>query len=112
MTPETILRGIPGGEALLGWFGRVPRFHDANLLELNLSSKGPSSLRIHTWEMTTETDAQGYFVLDKHIVVIISLDEVTYVALNDFHQPGIIFALENTKAEEDYQITWECVVWR
>ena len=28
------LHDIPGGEALFDWFGRVPRFHDAKLLEI------------------------------------------------------------------------------
>ena len=106
MTPETILREIPGGEDLLDWFGRVPGFHDANMLELNLASNGGSSIRIHTWNTTDKTDAQNYFVLDKHVVVTISLDEVSHVALTDFHRPAIIFSLEITKAGEEYQFAW------
>ncbi|HWE75563.1 MAG TPA: hypothetical protein VG328_20560 [Stellaceae bacterium] len=44
----SILDNIPGGEALFGWFGRVPRFHDANLLEISFSD-GAGLLRIHAW---------------------------------------------------------------
>jgi hypothetical protein len=106
MKSETVLREIPGGVDLLDWFGRVPDFHDANVLDLNLASKGPSSIRIHTWEITDETDAQGYFVLDKHVVVTISLDEVSYVALNGFDLPGIVFSLDIIKVDDDYQFTW------
>ena len=108
MTGEpTVLHDIPGGRALFDWFGRVPRFHDAELLEITLASNGPSTLRIHTWEMTDEVDAQGYFVLDKHVVVTVTLDQVTHVSLTDFNLPGIIADLKITRVEEAYQFTWE-----
>src|SRR3954470_22472310 len=32
------------GEALVEWFGRVPRFHDAELLEITFSGKGAGLL--------------------------------------------------------------------
>lgn len=38
--PKSKLLDIPGGDALVEWFGRVPRFHDAELLEINVSGKG------------------------------------------------------------------------
>jgi hypothetical protein len=53
--PATALGSVPGGQALIDWFGRTPRFHDAELLEINLASKGPSVLRIHAWQITEGT---------------------------------------------------------
>lgn len=106
MGGTSILDGIPGGRALLDWFGCVPRFHDAELLEITLSSNRQSTLRIHAWLMTDEVDPQGYFVQDKHVVVTVTLDQVTYVALSDFNLRGIIFDLTITKVDDAYQLNW------
>jgi hypothetical protein len=106
MTDEAILHEIPGGKALLDWFGRVPRFHDANLLEITLNSKGLSILRVHTWQMTNKVDARGYIELDKHVVVTVTLEEVSDIALTEFNLPGIIFDLDVTKADESMQLAW------
>jgi hypothetical protein len=103
---DTALLEIPGGQALVAWFGHVPHFHDANLLDINLASKGTSTLRIHTWQMTDKVDDRGYYVLDKHIVVAIELKDVTYVALTEFNLPGIIFDLEITKADPGFELCW------
>jgi len=92
---------------LLAWFGRVPRFHDAELLEITLASKGESVLRIHTWEMTNQVDDRGYFVLDKHVVVTITLHSVTEISLSDFDLPGIIGSLEVTSQDGVYQLEWD-----
>ena len=43
---------IQGGPELLTWFGRVPRFHDAEILSLNLDRKGQSTILVHAWNMT------------------------------------------------------------
>jgi hypothetical protein len=107
MTSESTLRDISGGKALFDWFGRVPHFHDAEVLEITLSNKGPSTLRVHTWEITDKVNAQGYFFLDKHVVVTITLEEVTQVALDDFNLPGIIGFLEIMKIEGGYRFTWD-----
>src|SRR5689334_22409117 len=102
MTSEAVLRDLPGGGALLGWFGYVPRFHDANLLEIDLSSNRPSLLRIHTWMMTDKTDARRHFILDKQVIVTISLREVRQISLNGFDLPGIIGVMEITKIDDAY----------
>jgi hypothetical protein len=108
MHAHTALQIIPGGKALIDWFGHVPRFHDAELLEIGLSSQGESHLRIHTWQMTDKVDINGHLILDKHVVVRISLIGVTHVDLSDFNMmPGIIFGLEITEAEGEYALTWD-----
>jgi hypothetical protein len=103
---DTNFGEMPGGQALTDWFGHEPRFHDANVLEINLASKGTSTVRIHTWRMTDKVDDRGYYVLDKHVVVTIDLQEVTYVALTEFNLPGIIFDLQIAKADSGFEITW------
>lgn len=108
MTGDTfVLDGLPGGKALFHWFGCTPRFHDAELLEITLSSNEQSTMRIHAWVTTDEVDSQGYFVRDKHVVVTITLDKVTYASLSDFHLVGIIADLRVTKIDDAFQISWD-----
>ena len=66
---ETTYASIPGGLDLVAWFGRVPSFHDAEIVSLSLHRRAPSMLSIHAWNMTKEVDDRGYFVLDRHAVV-------------------------------------------
>ncbi len=106
MGETSILDDLPGGRTLFDWFGCTPRFHDAELLEITLSSNGQSTLRIHAWVMTDEVDSQGYFVQDKHVVVTVTLDQVTHVALSDFHLEGIIYDLRITRVDDGYQFSW------
>jgi hypothetical protein len=103
----SILHDIPGGEALLDWFGRVPHFHDAELLEISFFGRGAGLLRIHSWIITDKVDAQGYLVLDKHAVVTLALDGVSTINCTDFDMvPGIIYGLEINKADEHFRIEW------
>jgi hypothetical protein len=106
MSTETSLHNIPGGRELVDWFGHVPRFHDANILGISLTSDGQSSLRIHAFRMTNEVDDKGYYVLDRHVVVTITLEAVTYVNLSDFNLPGIISGLGVSAAEGNIQLAW------
>jgi hypothetical protein len=86
---------LTGGAALLEWFnGRVPSFHDAEVLTLTLEREGEiGSLRIYTFEMTSETDANGYFVLRKHAVVSFQLAGITGLELTDFNHQNVIGGL-------------------
>ncbi|ARM91980.1 hypothetical protein RHEC894_PD00476 (plasmid) [Rhizobium sp. CIAT894] len=108
MSSTSILHDIPGGKPLLEWFGRVPRFHDAKLLEIAFSNSGAGLLRIHAWNMTDEVDAAGYFVLDKHAIVTLTLEGVSAINCTDFDMaPGIIFDLEITKVDEHFRVEWD-----
>lgn len=102
-----MLHDIPGGDALIEWFGRTPRFHDAELLEISFTGKGEGLLRIHAWNMTDAVDVNGYFVLDKHAVVTLALLGVHQINCTDFDMvPGIIFDLLITKLDEHFRIEW------
>jgi hypothetical protein len=88
-----------GGQALIDWFGHVPSFHDAEILEIALNSRGPSTLRLHTWRLTDEVDGRGFFVLDRHAVVTVTLTAVRRAAISNFDLPGIISSLDISKIE-------------
>jgi hypothetical protein len=99
-------KNVVGLDKLVHWFGRMPRFHDAKLLNIALHSNEPSSLRIHAFQMTDKVDEQGCFVLDKHAVVTISVQEITSVSLTDFNLPGIIHDLHIADTGDGAQVTW------
>ncbi len=102
-----MLSTVPGGQSLIQWFGRVPRFRDAEVLDITIAAGMPSVLRIHTWISTDKVDDRGKSVTDRHAIVTVSLDEVTYIALTDFNMmPGIIFDLEMSRFEDEFQIFW------
>lgn len=93
--------GIPGGRDLLDWFGFVPHFHDAELLDVELSSKRGGILRLHAFRLTDEVDDRGYFLLDRHVLVTLRL------SLTDFEFPGIIGSLSVTMTGQKYQVAWD-----
>jgi hypothetical protein len=103
---DSAFASIPGGQALIDWFGRVPHFHDGNLFEINLSSGEPSTIRIHTFGISEQLDESGRYVLDRHATVTFTLEVIGYVELSDFGLPGIIFDLEVTKVDDGYQLAW------
>jgi len=101
------LHDMPGGEALFDWFGRVPRFHDAELLEITFSGKGSGLLRIHTWNMTNEVDAKGYFILDKHVVVTLALEAVSAINCTNFDiVPAVIIDLDISSLDQGFRLEW------
>ena len=103
---DIVLKNILGLDKLTEWFGRFPRFHDAKILGIALHTDQPSTIRIHAWQMTDKTDERGYFILDRHVVVTISLYEVTFVSLTDFNIPGIVYGLEFTNVGDEVEIAW------
>jgi len=85
---------LEGGAALCTWFEGVPSFHDATLRELELRQGAPSRLVAHAFQMTSEIDTHGYYVLTKHVDVTFIIFELIEVQLFDFMEAGIIFGLD------------------
>ncbi|WP_454817835.1 hypothetical protein [Labrys neptuniae] len=105
--PASGLHELPGGEALLAWFGRVPRFHDGELLEIAFFGKGEGLIRIHAWNLTDKADESGHLITDRHAVVTFALEGVSTIDCTDFDMmPGIIFELDVTRVEEGLRFEW------
>lgn len=94
-TTVELLNAIPGGSRLMEWFdGSVPSFHDAEVLSLVLErTRARCTIKIHTFQMTSEIDVNGFFVLDKHTLVSFHLEGVTNLELNDFNHQNAIYGL-------------------
>ena len=97
---EMLYAEIPGGSDLIGWFGHVPSFHDAEIVHLSLHRRAPSILSIHAWNMTREVDDRGYFVLDRHAVVTFALEDILDLQLDGFSHQNVIFGLRLRRAPE------------
>jgi hypothetical protein len=80
-TDEDLFASLPGGRAVIDWFGFCPYFHDSVLERLELSERN-ASLAIRAFRMTNATDANGYFILDRHALVTLQMRSVTGLRLD------------------------------
>lgn len=80
ITDNDTFLGLAGGREVANWFGFVPSFHDATLEKLELAG-GQASIVLRAFRMTDAIDENGYFVLDRHVLVEIHLSGVTGVSL-------------------------------
>ena len=100
-----VYEAIPGGKELLEWFGQVPSFHDAEILDLHLKREGASTLRIHAWNITSKV-RNGYFVLEKHAVVEFAIGGIVNLELDDFNHQNAIdeLTLSRVKYKESLEV--------
>ncbi|GGF49938.1 hypothetical protein GCM10007301_06510 [Azorhizobium oxalatiphilum] len=105
---DLVLEDIPGRAEVVAWFGRMPGFHDAELMELTLVPKGESRLSLHAWNLTDRTDPKGYFISERHAVVTLTLSRVSRIELADFHMfPAIVSKLDIARCEAGVRVWWE-----
>ena len=101
------LRAVTGAQQLHDWFGYWPTFHDAEVISLHLNRKSPSILKVHTWEMTSEVDTTGHYVLAKDVVVDFVIDISAAddsLELYGFSHQNVIFGLAIDKDDTAYKL--------
>jgi hypothetical protein len=101
------LNAIAGAQQLHDWFGYWPAFHDGEIINLHLNRMNPSLLRIHTWELTSEVDKAGYYVLTKHVVVDFTIDisgDDDCLELYGFSCQNVISGLTIGKSGSGYKL--------
>jgi hypothetical protein len=103
--PERPAPNVPGAEEVVRWFGEWPSFSDAEVLEINLRRRGRSSIPVHVWRMTSEVDAKGYYVLDRHAVVTVWLERITDLELADFSVQNVIGNLDIKPQGGGFRVT-------
>jgi len=95
---------VQGSEKLLAIFGRWPSFHDAEVIEIQLSRvragsrsnryEGPLLLaRVHTWDISNEVDSAGHYVLKNHTLLTLRFSDVRELKLEGFNHQNAIFGL-------------------
>ena len=90
---------IQGSHLLTDIFRRWPSFHDAEVLHIALDrgetqSFSPSlQAKIHVFEMTSQIDAQGKYVLKNHVAVTLRFSDVYELHLEDFNYQNVLQGL-------------------
>jgi len=91
MIPEPLY--LENHQALSDAFGYWPGFHDSPVI--SMSKTGDQiDLRLVVWEMTSRTDARGYYVLEKRHAVHFRFTGLAEISLPEPDDSGdILFAL-------------------
>lgn len=87
---------IKNRSAIIDRFGHWPSFHDAEVLSILLERGelgGSLTLRIHTWDVSAEVDASGYFILTNHTLVAMRFIGVVLETLRHFNRQNVISEL-------------------
>lgn len=77
---ESLFASFPGGQAVIDWFGFCPGFHDASLERIEVAF-GHAILTLRTFRTTSDVDAAGYFICDRHALVSLRMESVTGLKL-------------------------------
>src|SRR5688500_17681908 len=107
--PEKV---IEGSERLTSIFGYWPSFHDAEVIEFSLwrgnidPDAGVYTLpilttKIHLWELTSEIDARGYYVLRHRTLATLRFHEVDEFCMDGFNHQNQIFSLNISSDEHE-----------
>jgi hypothetical protein len=100
------VEAVTGAQELFDWFGYWPDFHDAEIIRLRLEAGAPSSVVVHTWEMTNEVDAKGFYELRKHVVVEFAIEAISTINLQDPWDHSILLDLGVDKTETGFRLSF------
>ena len=90
---------IQNSTLLIDIFERWPSFHDAEVLRITLDRGESQSLgpylqaTIHVFEMTSQIDERGRYVLKNHVAVTLRFSEISELSLEGFHQQNVLQGL-------------------
>jgi hypothetical protein len=93
---------ITGGKELRAWFGQIPSFHDAEVIDLVLGPRGQSIIRVRVW--LVKTNAEGFPFKEKEAVVRFILEDVTDLELLDFKSQNVIDGLVLSRAPAGFEL--------
>ena len=108
--------GITGAEKLTDIFGYWPSFHDAEVLWIRLDrlpyteQYGPVlEAVIHAFEITSEVDPDGFYVVRHHVRVHLRFEGVTELQLEGFNNQNALMGLgvKNICDRQMENIRWE-----
>ena len=95
---------IPGAQRLYEWFGYWPDFHEAEVVSLLLQRSEPSELCVHTWHMSNRVDANGSYVLERHVLVRFLLGGIESLNLDGFNRQNVLGELVLSAEGEGFRI--------
>jgi hypothetical protein len=99
----TTVKGIDNAELVENIFGGWPSFHDAEIHSALITRDcdfGPQvDVTIHHWEMTSEVDSKGYYVLRHHTLTTLRFSGVGDLLLAGFNNQNVLWELEISELE-------------
>ena len=88
---------IKNAHLLIDRFGYWPSFHDAEILRARFERDGPDApwleCDIHVFEMTSEVDTSGQYVLTKHTLVTIRFCDIGLEEFKWWNHQNVISSL-------------------
>jgi hypothetical protein len=91
-------KGIENTELLESIFGCWPSFHDAEIDSIVITRDGDSGpqmdVAIHHWQMTSEVDSKGYYVLKHHTLTTLRFSNISDLMLADFNGQNVLCDIE------------------
>jgi hypothetical protein len=94
----TAIKGIQNSHLIESIFGGWPSFHDAEIHSLLLTRdcelRPQMDVIIHHWEMTSDVDTNGYYVLKHHTLSTLRFSGVTDLMLAGFNNQNVLSELE------------------
>jgi hypothetical protein len=87
-----------GARLLEDVFGRWPSFHDAEVLHASFDRSGEEGptlvLAIHVFEMTSEVDAGGCYVLKHHTEVTMRFTRINLTRFEGFNEQNVLWSFD------------------
>jgi len=96
---NSVASRISASEKVTSIFEYWPSFHDAEVLDISLKAgSGPETasldLRAHVFRMTSEVTSDGFFVCDRHTIVVLRFREIESVQIEEFGYQNVLDKLE------------------
>ncbi|HEY2170574.1 MAG TPA: Imm50 family immunity protein [Candidatus Angelobacter sp.] len=97
---KSIAEKIHESHLLTDIFGRWPSFHDAEVVSMELCRnltgipRPTLKARIHAFEMTSEVNNRGYYVLRNHVLVGFIFRAIDEFSMNGFNQQNALWSLD------------------
>ncbi len=102
---------ISGASDVIEWFGGWPTFHDSEVLSIHLDRTSESRVAIHAFQMTSEVDGEGFYVLTKHAIVTFFLKGfprnqygITSSRIECFNEQNMLSSVSVSKGNGYYEL--------
>ena len=92
------LKGIENAGLIESIFGRWPSFHDAEIHDIVITrdcdSGAQMDIKVHHWELTSEVDTTGHYVLRHHTLSTMRFIGISDLALIGFNHQNVLWDIE------------------
>jgi len=96
---------IDGWAALEEWFGFSPKFHDAEVISVDLRREPePSVIRVHAWRTNSDLDTNGYYRTDRHATVAFEVNGISEMQLDGWNRQNVLYEMWIAAAEEGCEV--------